>query len=151
MKDSVIKFLATAAYTGYSPVMPGTVGTLWGVVIAYLISGAGPPLQALIIFAVTAGSIYVAGEAATLFGEKDPSRVTCDEVSGLLFAFFLVPFTPFNAILVFLLFRFFDILKPYPVSIIDSRVEGGLGIVADDCAAGVYANISAQIILWLLA
>ena len=151
MKNSLIKFLATAAYTGYSPVMPGTVGTLWGVVIAYLISGAGVPLQALIILAVTAGSIYVAGEGAALFGEKDPSRITCDEVSGLLFAFFLIPFTPFNAILVFLLFRFFDILKPYPVSIIDSRVEGGLGIVADDCAAGVYANISAQIILWLLA
>jgi phosphatidylglycerophosphatase A len=151
MKNFVIKFLATGAYTGYSPVMPGTFGTLWGVVIAYLISGAGVPLQALIILAVTAASIYVAGEAATLFGEKDPSRVTCDEVSGLLFAFFLVPFTPLNAILVFLLFRFFDILKPYPVSMLDSRVEGGLGIVADDCAAGIYANISVQIILWFLA
>ncbi len=151
MKNAIIKFLATATYTGYSPVMPGTVGTLWGVVIAYLISGAGVPIQALVIIAVTAVSIYVAGEAARLFGQKDPSKVTCDEVAGLLFAFFLIPFTPANAILVFLLFRFFDILKPYPVSIIDSRVKGGLGIVADDCAAGIYANISAQIILWFLA
>ena len=151
MKNAIIKFLATASYTGYSPVMPGTVGTLLGVVIAGLISGAGLGARALITLAVTAVSIYVAGEAARLFAEKDPSKVTCDEVSGLLFAFFLIPFTPANAILVFLLFRFFDILKPYPVGLIDSRVKGGLGIVADDCAAGIYANISAQIILWFLA
>ncbi len=150
MNRPIITFLATGAYTGYSPVMPGTVGTLWGVLIAYLISGAGPRIQALFIIAVFAASIYLAGEASRVFGKKDPSEITCDEVSGVLLAFFLIPFTAFNAILVFLLFRFFDILKPYPVGLIDSRVGGGLGVVLDDIAAGIYANISAQIVLWFL-
>jgi phosphatidylglycerophosphatase A len=150
MNRPIITFLATGAYSGYSPVMPGTVGTLWGVLIAYLISGAGPPVQALVIIAVFAASIYLSGEASRIFGEKDPSRITCDEVSGVLFAFFLIPFTAFNAILVFLLFRFFDIVKPYPAGMIDAKVGGGLGVVLDDTAAGIYANISAQIFLWFL-
>ncbi len=150
MNRPIIRFLATGAYTGYSPVMPGTAGTLWGVLIAYLISGTGAHIQALVIIAVFAVSIYLAGEASRLFGKKDPSQITCDEISGVLFAFFLIPFTAFNAILVFLLFRFFDILKPYPAGLIDSKVGGGLGVVLDDTAAGIYANISAQIVLWFL-
>ncbi len=150
MKKPIITFLATGAYTGYSPVVSGTVGTLWGVLLASLISGAGPRIQALFILAIFVASIYLAGEASRVFGEKDSSRITCDEISGVLFAFFLIPFTAFNAILVFLLFRFFDIVKPYPAGMIDSKVEGGLGVVLDDTAAGIYANISAQIVLWFL-
>ncbi len=150
MRNKIIIFLATATYTGYVPKAPGTVGTLWGVVIAYFISGLGPVPQALIITGVLLLSIYTAGEAAKIFNQKDPSRVTIDEVSGVLFAFFLVPFTPVNVIFVFLLFRIFDILKPWPASKIDKELGGGAGIVLDDVASGIYVNIIAHILLQVL-
>ena len=65
-------------------------------------------------------------------------------------AFFLVPFTLFNLILVFILFRFFDIVKPYPVGEIDRKTEGGLGIVLDDIIAGIYAGVIAHAVLWVI-
>jgi phosphatidylglycerophosphatase A len=151
MKNFLIKLLATGTYTGYSPFAPGTVGTLWAVIIAYFLSGAGPLTQAAVIVIVCAASIYIAGEAIEIFGRKDPSEITIDEVAGGLVAFFLIPFTPFNAILVFLIFRFFDIVKPYPAGLIDRRLTGGAGVVLDDVASGVYTLIIAHIILWLLA
>ncbi len=149
MKKAITIFIATAVYTGYSPVMPGTVGTLWGIVIAYLEASRPVYGQALVMALVIAVSVFFAGKAAQIFGGDDPKNVVCDEVSGFLVSIFLIKFTFFNVILVFLLFRFFDILKPYPVGLIDRRVKGGLGIVLDDVAAGVYANIFAHIIIWL--
>lgn len=149
MKKAITIFFATAVYTGYSPIMPGTAGTLWGIVIAYFEASRSLYTQALIIALVFASSVFFAGEAAEIFGGEDPKNVVCDEVCGFLVSIFLINFTFLNVILVFLLFRFFDILKPYPVGLIDRKIKGGLGIVLDDVAAGIYANICAHIILWL--
>jgi phosphatidylglycerophosphatase A len=149
MKKAITIFIATGVYTGYSPVMPGTVGTLWGILIAYLEASRPIYTQALVIALVLPVSVFFAGKAALLLGGDDPKNVVCDEVCGFLVSIFLIKFTFLNAILVFLLFRFFDILKPYPVGLIDRKVRGGLGIVLDDVAAGIYANICAHIILWL--
>ncbi len=147
MKNGVIRFFATGAYAGLSPVMPGTVGTLWGVAISWLISARPPYEQALVIIAVCAASVYFASGESRNAGEKDPSSIVCDEVAGYMVAIFLIPFTFFNAILVFILFRIFDILKPYPAGAIDRKAEGGLGVVLDDIMAGIYANIAAHIVL----
>lgn len=150
MKKAIITFLATGTYTGYSPVMPGTAGTLWGVVTAYFISGATLPSQALLTTLTTLISVPLASEMIRYTGIDDPAIVVIDEVAGFLISIFLIPFTAFNVILVFILFRFFDILKPYPAGLIDRAVGGGLGVVLDDVAAGVYANISAHLLIWLL-
>ncbi len=150
MKKKAIVFLATGTYLGLIPFAPGTMGTLWGVIIAFLERDAGIGLHGAVIVIVTAASIFISGQAIKIFASKDPSQVVCDEVAGYLVAFFLIPFTLFNAILVFILFRFFDIVKPYPVSYLDRTVPGGAGIVLDDIMAGVYANIAAQIILLVL-
>ncbi|MEK7773817.1 MAG: phosphatidylglycerophosphatase A, partial [Deltaproteobacteria bacterium] len=117
MKRAIITFFSTGAYTGYSPVMPGTVGTVWGVIIAYFISGATGLSQALITASITLISVPLAGETVRYTGENDPAIVVIDEVSGFLISIFLIPFTAFNVILVFILFRFFDILKPYPAGL----------------------------------
>ncbi len=150
MGKKIIIFIATGAYLGLSPKAPGTVGTLAGVLIAFIEAGTGLAVHGAVLVLVTLVSIFAAGRAATILGTKDPSKVVCDEIAGYLMAFFLIPFTPFNAILVFILFRIFDIVKPYPVSLIDRRLPGGAGIVLDDTAAGIYANISAHIILSII-
>jgi len=146
MNKKLITILATGAYAGYLPKMPGTFGTLWGVPLAYICSRMPVWGQAAFTLAVTLASIYIAGRECGATGEKDPSRVVIDEAAGYLVSFFLMPFTPFNVILVFILFRFFDILKPYPIGAIDRGVSGGTGVVLDDIVAGVYAGASAHII-----
>lgn len=149
MRKSLIIFLSTGAYAGCSPVVPGTVGTLWGVVIAYFTAGLTPYAQAAVIAGICVASIFVASEGVKVFNIKDPPGIVCDEICGFLVSMFLIPLTIFNAILVFLLFRFFDILKPYPVNLIDRRLEGGAGVVLDDVAAGIYANAAARVVIWL--
>jgi len=147
MNKYITGFIATGAYTGYSPVMPGTCGTVIGVLVAWLIAGLGTPVQAGITIAVIIVSIYISGEAIKIYGAKDPSKVVIDEIAGYLVAIFLIPFTALNATIVFLLFRFFDIVKPWPVSYADRRVAGGLGVTLDDLIAGVYAAICARLAL----
>ncbi|MBI5492107.1 MAG: phosphatidylglycerophosphatase A [Deltaproteobacteria bacterium] len=141
-------FLSTGAYAGFIPVMPGTFGTLWGVPLAYLLSGRPLHEQAVATLAVTIASVLIAGRAARYMGANDPQSIVCDEIAGFLTSILLIPFSWFNAILVFILFRFFDILKPYPIRLMERRIKGGAGIVLDDIMAGVYANISAHVILW---
>ncbi len=146
----MVRFLATGLYLGLLPIAPGTFGTLWGAAIAFLSRSAPLHVKALIIVAVFSASVVISGEEEKASGKKDPSHIVCDEALGFLVAFFLLPFSVFNLILVFILFRFFDILKPYPIGLVERGLRGGLGITADDAVAGVYANIAANVILRLL-
>ena len=156
LSERTYLFLASGTYLGYSPFAPGTFGTLWGIPVAFAITllipssmglYAAMALQAAIIAILTIIAIIVAGGAAKVLNAKDPGLIVCDEIVGFCVAAFMVELTLINIILVFILFRIFDILKPLPVSLIDKKVEGGLGIVLDDIAAGVYANIAAHIII----
>jgi phosphatidylglycerophosphatase A len=149
MRDKVIKFLATGAYVGLSPVMPGTVGTLWGIPIAWALTCTSTLIDALIIIALFVVAVIVSGEAERIDRKKDPSSVIIDEIVGFLVAIFYLPFTLFTVVAAFVLFRFFDILKPFPIGLIDRRVKGGAGIVIDDVVAGIFANVVLQIIMTL--
>lgn len=144
-------FIATGAYFGYSPYAPGTIGTLWGAAIVFLTASWPLYAKAAIMAASIIISVIAAGQAENSFAGKDPSEIVCDEVCGFLVAFFLIPFTVFNLILVFILFRFFDIVKPYPINFIDKKLGGGLGITLDDVMAGVYANLTAHMIITVLS
>lgn len=147
MKDKLITFVATGAYVGFSPRASGSLGSLWGVLVVWLLSGRDVYWNGAAIVVATLVSIYVAHEAARILGSKDPRSVVIDEVCGVMVASFMVPWGLKYVILTFILFRIFDILKPWPVSLLDKEVGGGLGIVLDDVAAGVYANIGTQIII----
>ena len=83
----------------------------------------------------------MSGEAEKIFNEKDSSRIVIDEIVGFQFAMFLVTPTALHVFLGFLLFRFFDIAKPFPVRLCERKLPGGYGVVGDDIVAGVYANI----------
>lgn len=135
----LVLLLAQGLGTGRSPLAPGTLGTLPGVAIFLML----PPLDLgwylLVLAAVFAVGIPLCGRAATLLRQPDPPSVVWDEVLGFLVTMTGTPASPWNLALGFALFRFFDIVKPWPIGAIDRRVGGGLGIMLDDLVAGLMA------------
>ena len=147
MAGSAAIFLATGFYLGYSPFAPGTMGTLLGVPIGFFFSKLTIINQLLLFFICFFIFSFIAGKAEEVFNKKDAGQIVCDEALGFVVSMFLIPYTIFNIIIVFFLFRFFDILKPFPIRIIDQKIKNGYGIVLDDILAGVYANIAFRIFI----
>lgn len=138
--------IATVFGAGYSPVAPGTVGTLAAVPLAYLLGRMGTAVFIVGTAVVIAVAIWAATQAELAFGEHDSSKIVVDEVAGYMVAMLAAPESASHLVPAFVLFRAFDILKPPPIGAIDRRVGGGLGVVLDDLLAGVYAAV----LLWLL-
>ena len=150
--DFVALSIATCG-VGYLPFAPGTFGSLVGVGLFFLLVRAtGVNLLAMIgaILVVTFAGIWAGSRIEQLSGRKDPGKVVVDEVAGQLIALF--PLTLFAqwstgaVILSFILFRFFDIVKPYPANWLQ-ELDGGIGIMFDDLVAGVYGAVVVSIIL----
>ena len=151
------KFCVTAGFAGLCPVAPGTCGTLVGVVLAMLVTRytAVPRTQAMALLSLAllfSGVTVLYGDwAERAFGRKDPPQVVSDEVAGFLVAVLWVPQVApemewLKVGTAFLLFRAFDILKPPPLKRLQA-IGGGLGILADDLAAGLLANGCLQLVL----
>jgi phosphatidylglycerophosphatase A len=143
--DKLFMFIATGAYSGYLPKAPGTWGSLVGVLL-----WLGLRNLAIGPYAAVVAVLFVVGTAAAGAAEKivdrgDPGLVVIDEIVGQLIALAMVPNHPVAVIAAFALFRFFDILKPFPVGWLDQHIHGGLGIMLDDVVAGLYALILLQI------
>jgi phosphatidylglycerophosphatase A len=141
----VILFFATGCGSGYAPVIPGTAGTVVALVPFYLFSSFSLPVYLLTIAAFIFIAIWISHQAAILLNMKDPPPVVIDEVAGYLVTMVSFSNTWQYVAAGFVLFRLFDILKPFPARWIDRNVPGGYGIVLDDVAAGIYANIVLQI------
>lgn len=144
IKDRVCEWYATCSYTGYLPIAPGTWGSALTCIILYLIPSFGNP-AVITILAILA---YPAVEVARR-GETDPGRIVVDEMLGMLIALGGHVLTVQTIIEAFILFRVFDILKPYPVRNLE-RLPGAYGIIADDILAGAYANVALLILEKLL-
>jgi len=144
VKERLSILVSSFFYLGYSPVAPGTVGTLGAVLLFYLISGFSNLEYVLFTIVFIILSVWVSEVARIRLGDSDPSSIVIDEVCGFLVTMILIPPSIINIALGFLLFRFFDILKPPPIRRSET-LPGGLGIVADDVLAGIYANILLQI------
>lgn len=152
MKDSTLRMsvrvLGTWFGCGRSPYFPGTVGTLGGLPLYWLFAQTGD-LSYLGITVVFVGfSILVAHFYEQEFAQHhDPAELVIDEVSGLLVTMAFVPVTLAHVALGVLIFRGFDMLKPFPISLVDRKVPGGLGAVADDVLAGLLSNLLLQYLL----
>jgi phosphatidylglycerophosphatase A len=144
--DNAARLLATALGAGYSPIVPGTAGSLVGVVTFWMLSGLPPLVQVAATLALFALGIAASSRTAVMVGRKDPGIVVVDEVVGQWATFLFLPFAPWTAGLGFLLFRIMDVFKPWPARDFES-LPGGLGIMADDLMAGVYANLTLRVIL----
>jgi phosphatidylglycerophosphatase A len=143
--------VGTVFGAGYAPLAPGTLGSAVGVVLYYFTARWPLGLQLTLLAGVTVVGIWSAGVVARHLGREDPGQVVVDEVAGQLVTFIGAGTTPAALAIVigFLAFRAFDIVKPWPVNRLE-RLPGGLGIMADDLMAGVYAAIVLRLAVYAL-
>jgi phosphatidylglycerophosphatase A len=143
-------FIATAAYCGYFPIAPGTVGSAAGLVVYLLVWWTRSPVVEVALIAATfVAGTWASTHAERFFGGIDPGPVVIDEVLGMLITLAFIPAGVSAAVAGFVLFRVFDVIKPYPANRLE-KFHGGFGIMADDAMAGVYANIALRLLMWLL-
>ena len=145
--------VATVGGVGYAPVAPGTFGALVAVPLLPALAGlrsSSVAAYAATVVALIGAAVWAAGRAEESLGGHDHARIVVDEVVGLVVAGLFVPGTWGAAALAFVLFRLFDVWKPFPAALIDERVRGGLGVVGDDLVAGVYAGLVSRGLLGLV-
>ena len=151
------EFLFTAFYAGYSPLAPGTMGTLVAMavyVIENLIFNNIDPVKLnlfnfIFLLIIIYPSIKLADSAEKFYNTKDPQQVVIDEVLGYWTGVLFIPFSFSYAVMAFIFFRLFDITKPFPIHSFES-LPGGLGIIMDDIIAGIYTLACMHIIVYLL-
>jgi len=148
------KAIVTVLGLGYAPIAPGTFGAMGGVILVGVYHHFNWPLTILalsiyiLVFAII--GIWSTDKVVPLWGD-DPSKVVVDELVGYLITLLFVPLTWTNIWIAFVLFRFFDILKPLGIRTIDQKVKGGLGVMLDDVLAGIYACVVLHAYLFISA
>lgn len=136
--------LATAFGAGLSPKMPGTVGTLAAIPLCYLFFLTGPYAYMVLTFLLVIAAIFISDAYERDLPTHDRPEIVIDEVVGFLITMTWLPFSLKYVVLGFVLFRLLDILKPWPISHLNNKVKGGFGVVIDDVAAGLLANVILQ-------
>jgi phosphatidylglycerophosphatase A len=141
--------IATFLHVGRFPVAPGTAGSAAGLLLFAAVRAVGSPAAEIAaIAAVFVAGTWAATEAERAFGRPDPGPVVIAEVLGMLVTLALIPVGLSGALIGFVLFRVFDVIKPWPANRLE-EVPGGLGVMSDDLAAGIYANVALRLIAWL--
>ena len=131
--------------SGLSPYAPGTVGTLAAIPFFLLLSSLNPMMYFLVTLVCGLAGVFLCERTSKALGTHDHAAIVWDEFVGFFITMIFVPVSVTTVVLGFCLFRFFDILKPWPVSVMDTRIKGGLGVMLDDVFAGLYAVLFLQI------
>lgn len=137
--------IATGAYVGYLPPAPGTLGSLLGLLLLWPLKPG--TVQVMVTLFLIGVGIVVADQAARVIGGQDPPAIVIDEIAGIAVATLLLPPQVPERVVAFVIFRVFDVIKPFPARQAE-RLPGGFGIVGDDLIAGLYTNLLVR--LWLL-
>lgn len=142
------QLVATCGYVGYAPMAPGTFGSAVGVGLWLLLVHVGATAEVVAILVSMALGVWSAGVVERALGKTDPGVVVIDEVLGMLVTLFWLPLTPLGVGVAFLVFRTFDVVKPWPASRLEG-LPGGWGIMADDAMAGIYGNLAMRLFVAL--
>jgi len=134
-----IHFLAFGFGSGLFPKAPGTAGTVAAIPLLYLMSFLINIQYLIVLTVIIIAGIWLCGQSSKLLGVHDHPGIVWDEFAGLFVAMIAVPFTWGTVVAGFILFRLFDILKPWPISWLDKKISGGMGIMLDDLVAGAFA------------
>jgi phosphatidylglycerophosphatase A len=146
----IFKYIATLGFVGYLPVAPGTFGSLVAFGL-FILLRPSTFIHIFILFLIIPLGVISSQHAERLLNDRDSRHIVIDEFCGYLFSVLFIPFSTGSALIAFFLFRFFDILKPFPVKKIGFVLSGGKGIMADDIVAALYANLILQILrIWEL-
>ncbi|MBM7455237.1 phosphatidylglycerophosphatase A [Oceanisphaera litoralis] len=145
-----LHLLALGFGTGLSPVMPGTMGTLAAIPLYLLIQGLSPLWYLLILALGFVAGIWICNAATRAIGRHDHGAIVWDEIIGFGITMFAAPAGGWWILVGFVLFRFFDIVKPWPIRWFDRRIHGGFGIMFDDVIAGLFALACLQLLAALL-
>lgn len=148
--DRLILLIATGCYSGMIPKAPGTWGSLFALLPWYFCRDLSLPVYLSVLAGLFVVGFLTAGGAEKLMDRPDPGCVVIDEILGVFITLTLAPTHPVAWIIGFVLFRFFDILKPFPIGWLDKHLHGGIGIMIDDVVAGFYALICLQL-FWQVA
>lgn len=148
IQQKVIVFFASGCGVGFIKGAPGTYGTLVALPLYWLLRGETFPLSyALIVLILALIGVPLCTHADRTFQTQDNSKIVFDEIVGYLITMLWIPLSLETAAIGFILFRLLDIVKPPPISTLEKRLPGGLGVMADDIAAGLFANIFLRLIL----
>lgn len=146
--NQVALFVASFGYVGFFPIAPGTAGSLAALALFAFVRWVGmPAFELATIVAVLIVGVWSANGAERALGRKDPGPVVIDEVLGMLITLAWLPVSMAGVVLGFLLFRLFDIVKPYPAGRLE-HLPGGYGIMLDDAMAGVYSYLVLRACMW---
>lgn len=146
-----IHFLSFGFGSGLAPVAPGTFGTLVAIPVYLLMQPLSPVVFAAVTVVLFFIGVVLCHTTARALGGQDHPAIVWDEIVGYLITMFMAPSGWEWVVAGFLLFRFFDILKPWPIRWIDRQVHGGFGIMLDDVLAGVFACLCLQgLVIWFL-
>ena len=148
-RERALLFVATGFFIGTVPFAPGTFGSLIGLPVCFLLSRLNLLQSVIYILVFILVAIGIASAAEKILKQKDPGQIVIDEIAGLMVTFAGLPFNLKTALAGFIIFRVFDILKPFPIRILERRVGGGTGVVLDDVLAGVYGNLILRLVIYV--
>jgi phosphatidylglycerophosphatase A len=145
-----VHFLAFGFGTGLAPFAPGTFGSLPGLLLFWLTLDFGLYVQLAIAVALAIPGIWLCGESARRIGVHDHGGIVWDEIVGMYVTLLAAPANWQGFVAAFVLFRFMDIVKPWPIRDLDHRIHGGVGIMLDDLVAALYALVLLAFGGWLM-
>lgn len=146
-REKTVTIFATGFFIGNMPVAPGTFGTVLGLPLCFLMSGLDLSFAVLLSITFVLFAIWIAHDAEIILKKKDPGCIVIDEIAGIVVTFLGLPFNIKTVLAGFLIFRLFDIFKPFPIRYLERKLSGGAGVVLDDVAAGIYSNLSLRVVL----